>query len=63
MAIWRGLTHNRAFTDDDPPFDLLCTDEVLLRKYAIEGRVLVLNELMARDGIELDHALRVARPG
>jgi ABC-type glycerol-3-phosphate transport system substrate-binding protein len=44
----------RSFTDDDPRFDLICTDEVMLRRFAREGRVQVLNELMARDGITLD---------
>jgi ABC-type glycerol-3-phosphate transport system substrate-binding protein len=43
-----------SFTDDDPPFDLICTDEVMLRRFAAEGRVLVLDELMARDGVKLD---------
>ena len=43
-----------SFSDDDPPFDLVCTDEVMLRRFAAEGRVLVLNELMARDRVTLD---------
>ena len=47
-----------SFTDDDPPFDLVCTDEVMLRKFAAEGRVLVLNDLMARDGITLERRHR-----
>jgi ABC-type glycerol-3-phosphate transport system substrate-binding protein len=50
-----------SFTDDDPPFDLICTDEVMLRKFAAEGRVLVLNELMARDGIVLDDVTAATR--
>ena len=29
----------RSFGDDDPPFDLVCMDEVLLRAYARRGRV------------------------
>lgn len=44
----------RSFTDDDPPFDLVCTDEVMLRRFAAEGRVLALDDLMRRDGITLD---------
>ena len=43
----------RSFTDDDPPFDLVCCDEVMLRRFASRGRVLALNQLMARDGISL----------
>jgi ABC-type glycerol-3-phosphate transport system substrate-binding protein len=50
-----------SFTDDDPPFDLVCTDEVMLRKFAAEGRVLVLNDLMARDGITLDDVTAATR--
>jgi ABC-type glycerol-3-phosphate transport system substrate-binding protein len=50
-----------SFTDDDPPFDLVCTDEVMLRKFAAEGRVLVLNELMDRDGIVLDDVTAATR--
>ena len=29
-----------SFTDDDPPFDLICTDEVMLRRFAVDGRVM-----------------------
>ena len=43
----------RSFTDDDPPYDLICTDEILLRRFAAEGRVLALDDLMARDGVTL----------
>ena len=50
-----------SFTDDDPPFDLVCTDEVMLRKFAAEGRVLVLNDLMTRDGITLDDVTAATR--
>jgi ABC-type glycerol-3-phosphate transport system substrate-binding protein len=51
-AMFEHMIHS--FTDDDPPFDLICTDEVLLRRFASGGRVLALNDLMARDGITLD---------
>src|ERR687891_1563880 len=51
----------RSFTDDDPPFDLVCTDEVMLRRFAAEGRVLVLNDLMTRDGITLDDVTAATR--
>src|SRR4051794_41749634 len=44
----------RSFTADEPPFDLVCTDEVMLRRFAAEGRVLPLNRLMERDGVGLD---------
>ena len=44
----------RSFGDDDPPFDLVCMDEVLLRAYARRGRVQELDAWMARDGITLD---------
>jgi ABC-type glycerol-3-phosphate transport system substrate-binding protein len=50
-----------SFTDDDPPFDLVCTDEVMLRKFAAEGRVLVINDLMARDGILLEDVTAATR--
>ena len=50
-----------SFTDDEPPFDVVCTDEVMLRRFAAEGRVLVLNELMARDGITLDDVTPATR--
>ncbi|MFO1036671.1 MAG: extracellular solute-binding protein [Geminicoccaceae bacterium] len=43
----------RSFGDDDPPFDLVCIDEVMLRAYARDGRVLELDEWMARDGVTL----------
>lgn len=51
-TMFEHMTHS--FTDDDPPFDLICTDEIMLRRFAAEGRVHVLNERMARDGITLD---------
>jgi len=43
----------RSFGDDDPPFDLVCMDDVMLRAYARRGRVLELDGWMARDGITL----------
>lgn len=51
----------RSFTDDDPPFDLVCCDEVVLRGFAAQGRVLPLNQYMARDGITLDDATAETR--
>ena len=51
----------RSFTDDEPPFDLVCTDEVMLRRFAAEGRVLPLNRLMERDGIRLDDVTPATR--
>ena len=50
-----------SFTDDAPPFALVCTDEVMLRKFGAEGRVAVLNDLMARDGIVLDDVTAATR--
>lgn len=50
-----------SFTDDDPPFDLICTDEVMLRRFAHEGRVLVLDDRMARDGLALDDVTPATR--
>lgn len=58
-TMFEHMTHS--FTDDDPPFDLICTDEVMLRRFASAGRVLVLNELMARDGITLDDVTPATR--
>ena len=51
----------RSFTDDDPPYDLICTDEVMLRRFAVDGRVLSLNDRMAQDGITLDDATAETR--
>jgi ABC-type glycerol-3-phosphate transport system substrate-binding protein len=51
-GMFEHMTHS--FTDDDPPYDLICTDEVMLRRFAAEGRVLVLNDLMNRDRITLE---------
>lgn len=51
----------RSFTEDDPPFDLVCCDEVVLRRFAAQGRVLPLNDSMARDGITLDDATAETR--
>ena len=51
-AMFEHMIHS--FTDDDPPYDLICTDEILLRRFAAEGRVLALNDLMIRDAIALD---------
>lgn len=58
-AMFEHMT--RSFTDDDPPFDLICTDEVMLRRFAAEGRVLVLNEWMTRDGIDLEDVTPATR--
>jgi ABC-type glycerol-3-phosphate transport system substrate-binding protein len=51
-AMFENMIHS--FTDDDPAFDLICTDEILLRRFAAEGRVLAMNDLMARDSVTLD---------
>ena len=51
-TMFEHMIHS--FTEDDPPFDLICTDEVMLRRFAAEGRVLALNDLMARDAVTLD---------
>jgi ABC-type glycerol-3-phosphate transport system substrate-binding protein len=53
----------QSFTDDEPALDLICTDEVMLRRFAREGRVLVLNDLMARDGVTLDDVTPATREG
>ena len=51
-GMFEHMIHS--FTDDDPPYDLICTDEVMLRRFAAEGRVLLLNDLLARDWVTLD---------
>jgi ABC-type glycerol-3-phosphate transport system substrate-binding protein len=51
-TMFEHMVHS--FTDDDPPYDLICTDEVMLRRFAVDGRVLRLNDRMARDGVRLD---------
>ena len=58
-AMFAHMT--RSFTDDDPPFDLICTDEVMLRRFAAEGRVLALNDRMARDAVTLDDVTPATR--
>lgn len=58
-TMFEHMTHS--FTDDDPPYDLICTDEVILRPFASQGRVHVLNERMARDGITLDDVTAATR--
>lgn len=44
----------RSFTDDEPPYDLVCADEILLRHYASMDRVQLLDDFIARDGYEID---------
>jgi ABC-type glycerol-3-phosphate transport system substrate-binding protein len=51
----------RSFTGDEPSFDLVCCDEVMLRHFATLGQVLRLNQLMGRDGITLDAATAETR--
>jgi ABC-type glycerol-3-phosphate transport system substrate-binding protein len=51
----------RSFIDDDPPFDLVCCDEVMLRRFGSRERVLGLNQLMGRDGITLADATAETR--
>lgn len=43
----------RSFEDADPPFDLVCMDEIMLRAYARRARVQTLDAWMARDGVTL----------
>ncbi|MFL5336953.1 MAG: extracellular solute-binding protein [Geminicoccaceae bacterium] len=43
----------RSFGEEDPPFDLVCMDEIMLRAYARHGRVQELDGWMARDGVTL----------
>ena len=43
----------RSFADDDPPYDLVCTDELMLRHYASMGRVQALDDFIARDGYDV----------
>ncbi len=45
---------DRAFNDDDPPFDLVGCDELLLLQYARGGRVEALDDIIADDGYTLD---------
>lgn len=58
-TMFEHMMHS--FTDDDPPFDLICTDEVMLRHFARDGRVLTLNNWMTRDGITLDDVTPATR--
>ena len=51
-TMFEHMVHS--FTDDDPPYDLICTDEVMLRRFAVDGRVMPMNDRMRRDGITLD---------
>jgi ABC-type glycerol-3-phosphate transport system substrate-binding protein len=43
----------RSFTEDDPPFDLICLDEIMLQAFAHDGRVMCLDAPMAAAGIDL----------
>ncbi|SDB03679.1 ABC transporter substrate-binding protein [Bauldia litoralis] len=43
-----------SFTADDPAYDIICTDEIILRDMAQRGRVLDLAPLMRRDELTLD---------
>ena len=45
---------DRAFNEDDPPFDLVGCDELLLLQYARDGRVEALDDMIASDGYALD---------
>jgi len=45
---------DRAFNEDDPPFDLVGCDELLLLQYAREGRVEPLDGYVAADQYALD---------
>ena len=47
-TMFEHMVHS--FTDDDPPYDLICTDEVMLRRFAVDGRVMPMNDRMRRDG-------------
>ena len=59
-TMFEHMVHS--FTDDDPPYDLICTDEVMLRRFAVDGRVMPMNDRMARDGITLDDVTRGDAP-
>ena len=50
-----------SFTDDQPAYDLICTDEIILQEMARRNRVLDLAPLMRRDGLSLDHATQSTR--
>ncbi len=42
-----------SFADDEPPYDLVCTDEIMLRHYASLGRVQALDDFIARDNCDI----------
>ena len=44
----------RSFSGEDPPFDLVGVDDLLLIEAARAGRVMALDEYIARDGYSLD---------
>lgn len=50
--LWELMA--RAFNEDDPPFDLVGCDELLLLQYARNGRVEPLDGYVAADGYALD---------
>ena len=58
-TMFEHMVHS--FTDDDPPYDLICTDEVMLRRFAVDGRVMPMNDRMRRDGITLDDVTEETR--
>ncbi len=42
-----------SFADDEPPYDLVCTDEIMLQRYASSGRVQALDDFIARDNYDI----------
>ncbi len=58
-AMFDAMT--RSFTEAEPPFDLVCLDEVMLWRFADEGRVMPLDAWMRRDGVTLDAVMPGAR--
>jgi len=58
-AMFEHMVHS--FTDDDPPYDLICTDEVMLRRFAVDGRVMPMDDRMASDGVTLDDVTEETR--
>lgn len=50
-----------SFTSDQPAYDLICCDEIILRDMARRGRVVDLAPLMKRDGVTLDNVTEATR--
>lgn len=50
--MWNEM--ESSFTDEEPPYDLICADPIIIKEYAFKDRVEELNELIDKDNYELE---------